>query len=164
MHPVSRFVVAAFLFTAVPGFAAETFDRQAVVSRVAGFLEEMYVDPKIGKDLADHLRRRQKEGAFDNCSAPAALADAVTRAMREVADDKHLYVRYGQDTSGMGGGVRIEHRAAAPGGAGDAPPPPGAIRRVVVAPQDAPPPAGERGPARSGVARVERLEGNVGYL
>ena len=153
---------ASFVAAALPAFASESFDRQAVVSRVAGFLEEMYVDPKIGKQLAEHLLRRQKEGAFDSCSAPAALADAVTRAMREVADDKHLYLRYGLDTGGMGAAVRIEHSAPAPGAAGDAPH--GGVRRVVVSPQDAPPPLAERGPARSGVARVERLEGNVGYL
>jgi hypothetical protein len=163
MHPVSRIILvaASFLAAALPALASESFDRQAVVSRVAGFLEEMYVDPKIGKQLAEHLRSRQKEGAFDNCSAPAALADAVTRAMREVADDKHLYLRYGLDSGGMGGVRRIEHPAA-PGSAGDALP--GAGRRIVVSPQDAPPPLAERGPARSGVARVERLEGNVGYL
>jgi hypothetical protein len=164
MHPVSRIILvaASFLAAALPALASESFDRQAVVSRVAGFLEEMYVDPKIGKQLAEHLRRRQKEGAFDSCSAPAALADAVTRAMREVADDKHLYLRYGQDASGMAGGVRIERSAGGPAGAGDAPH--GGVRKVVVAPQDAPPPLAERGPARSGVARVERLEGNIGYL
>lgn len=164
MHSVSRILLAAasFYAAAIPAFASESFDRQAVVSRVAGFLEEMYVDPKIGRELAEHLRRRQKDGAFDSCSAPAALADAVTRAMREVADDKHLYLRYGLDTGGMGAAVRIDHSASAPGAAGDAPH--GGARRVVVSPQDSAPPGAERGPARSGVARVERLEGNVGYL
>ena len=75
--------------------APAAFDRKAVVSSVADRVEELYVDPKIGKALAEHLRRRLNEGAFNSCAAPSALADALTRALREVADDKHLSVRAG---------------------------------------------------------------------
>jgi hypothetical protein len=153
-------LASSLLVAGLPSFASETFDRKAVVEKVADLLEEMYVDPKTGKALADHLRKRQAEGAFEACAAPAALADAVTRAMREVADDKHLSVRYGADTAFPSGAMRIQRSGPAP----MEPPPPGAVRRVVVAPEDGPRAPAERGPARSGVARVERLEGNVGYL
>ena len=165
MHPLTRapfFAASLFAVASLAGLSAESFDRQAVVSRVADLLDEMYVDPKIGKDVADHLRRRQKEGAFDKCGAPSALADAVTKAMREVADDKHLYLRYGQEPGFPTGGMRVVH--SAPGTAAAEAPAEG-VRRVVVAPPDgAPSPMAGTGPARSGVARVERLEGNVGYL
>jgi retinol-binding protein 3 len=178
MRSLPGFLLAASLLaSSLSSSASETFDRKAVVSKVADLLEEMYVDPKTGKTLADHLRKRQAEGAFDACAAPAALADAVTRAMREVADDKHLYVRYGEDPAFPSSAMRIQRSApeatdpVPPGGVRrivatpeDSPPPPGATRRVISAPGEGTHPPVEAGPARSGVARVERLDGNVGYL
>lgn len=134
-------------------------DRKAIVQAVADRVEELYVDPKTGKALAEHLRRRLDEGAFNSCSSPAALADALTRVLREVADDKHLNVRSGGEDAGAA--PRI-HMGPGPGPGGE----PGGSgpRRVLVAPGDRPAEGRDREAARSGVARVERLEGNVGYL
>ena len=161
MRPVARIFLALLLLaSAFPAAASEAFDRKAIVSRIAELLEEMYVDPKTGREVAEHLRRREAAGAFDVCASPATLADALTRAMREAADDKHLYVRYGEDPAFPTGGVRIVRDA--PGA--PAVHPPDGVRRVVVAPQDGPSPAAAPAPSKSGVGRVERLEGNVGYL
>jgi hypothetical protein len=161
MRLVARILPALLLLaSALPAKAAQDLDRKVIVSRIAELLEEMYVDPKTGREVARHLRSREAAGAFDGCASPAALADALTRAMREIANDKHLSVRYGQDAGFPSGGVRIERDA--PGASGPAPP--GAVRRVVVGPDAGPGPAADRGASKSGVSRVERLEGNVGYL
>jgi hypothetical protein len=141
-----------------PARADATFDRRAVVERVAALVDELYVDPKTGKALAEHLRKKLAQGAFDSCSAPSDLADALTRALREVADDKHLNVRSG--ASAVGGPVRIVR-----GGPGPEGHEPGAAgRRIVAGPNGRSAEGPERATARSNVARVERLDGNVGYL
>lgn len=139
--------------------ADATFDRKAVVERVAERVDELYVDPKTGKALAEHLRKKLAQGAFDSCSTPFALADALTRALREVADDKHLGVRFGADASG--GQMRIVREGPGHGGQEAAP---SGGRRIVVGPNNRPAESHDRTPARSNVARVDRLDGNVGYL
>src|SRR5260221_9234766 len=96
---------AALGMLAVPARGGGTFDRKAVVERVADLVDELYVDPKTGQALSEHLRKKLAKGAFDSCSAPFDLADALTRALREVADDKHLNVRFGANAAG--GPVRI---------------------------------------------------------
>jgi hypothetical protein len=150
---------AALAALAVPARADATFDRKAVVERVAAMVDELYVDPKTGKALAEHLRKKLAQGAFDSCSTPIAMADALTRALREVADDKHLGVRFGGDAAG--GPMRIVRGGPEPGG--HEPAAPGG-RRIVVGPTERPAEGSDRSAARSNVARVERLDGNVGYL
>jgi retinol-binding protein 3 len=155
------FCAAAALSTLAGSARADVkFDRKAVVERVAELVDELYVDPKTGKALAEHLRKKLAQGAFDSCSAPSDLGDALTRALREVADDKHLSVRFGASAA-AGGPVRIVRGGPGPGGHGPAPP---AERRIVAGPNERPAEGPDRAPARSNVARVERLDGNVGYL
>jgi len=130
-----------------------------VVERVADLVDELYVDPKTGKALAEHLRKKLAQGAFDSCSAPSDLADALTRALREVADDKHLGVRFGANAAS--GPVRIVR--GGPGAGGHEPAAPGG-RRIIVGPNGRSAEGSDRSAERSSVARVERLDGNVGYL
>src|SRR5258706_5922730 len=152
--PTILCAAAGLATLAVPARADATFDRKAVVERVADLVDELYVDPKTGKALSEHLRKKLAQGAFDSCSAPFDLADALTRALREVADDKHLNVRFGANAAA--GPVRIVR-----GGPGPGPHDPAAGgRRIVAGPAEGP----DRAPARSNVARVERLDGDVGYL
>src|SRR4029077_21130355 len=112
--PMILCAAAALAMLASPAPADATFDRKAVVERAAELVDELYVDPKTGKALAEHLRKKLAQGAFDSCSAPFALADALTRALREVADDKHLGVRFGGDAAG--GPMRIVPGGPGPGG------------------------------------------------
>ena len=69
--PLIRVLAAFSILAAALPAAFSEFDRDTVVSGVAGVLEETCVDPKTGKELAEHLRRRQKEGAFDSCACAA---------------------------------------------------------------------------------------------
>jgi hypothetical protein len=157
--PMILCAAAALSTLAGPARADATFDRKAVVERVAELVDELYVDPKTGKALAEHLRKKLAQGAFDSCSAPFDLADALTRALREVTDDKHLNVRFGANAV-AGGPVRIVRGGPGPGG--HEPASPGGRR--IVGPNERPAEGPDRAPARSNVARVERLDGNVGYL
>src|SRR5258706_8579311 len=156
--PMILCAAAGLATLAVPARADATFDHKAVVERVADLVDELYVDPKTGKALSEHLRKKLAQGAFDSCSAPSDLADALTRALREVADDKHLNVRSG--ASAAGGPMRIVRGGPGPGGHEPA----AAGRRIVAGPNEHPAQGPDRAPARANVARVERLDGNVGYL
>ena len=56
--PILLCFAAALATLATPARADATFDRKAVVERVAELVDELYVDPKTGKTLAEHLRKK----------------------------------------------------------------------------------------------------------
>jgi hypothetical protein len=62
---------------------------------VVHLIEELYVSPEDGRRIAAQMRARFAAGAYDKFAAdPLQLADALTRDLREIGKDKHLYVRY----------------------------------------------------------------------
>jgi hypothetical protein len=67
--------------TRVVEFAANTFDRS-------------YVDPRIGKLMADDLRKRAARGEYRAMLYGDAFAKSLTRQLREISHDKHLEVRF----------------------------------------------------------------------
>ncbi len=64
-------------------------ERNAVL-RAADLLEEDYVIPDTGRELASMLRSRAAQ--FAALDDPEAFAVAVTAAMQEIANDLHLRV------------------------------------------------------------------------
>ncbi|QDV05668.1 Peptidase family S41 [Planctomycetes bacterium Poly30] len=114
--------------------------RAAVIDRVCTLLEEKYVFPETATKCAKHLRALTLEGAFQGMADREALAARLTEILQEVGNDQHLLVR---------------------------------LRRPVEATPSRHPalPARERFTRREagrqqnfGFERVERLEGNVGYV
>ena len=59
MNRLTKLLCAGAVLLALTGEARAdaTFDRKAVVERVAELVDELYVDPKTGKALAEHLRQ-----------------------------------------------------------------------------------------------------------
>ncbi|HVG29519.1 MAG TPA: S41 family peptidase [Pyrinomonadaceae bacterium] len=130
---------------------------------VAHLLEELYVSPEDGRRIAAQMRARFAAGAYDKLAAdPVQLADALTRDLREIGKDKHLYVRY--DPSSADAPVvttdawdrerqrnREERRRNAAGARADVMEPDArqleSLRR-----------------SNNYFRRVERLDGNVGYV
>jgi hypothetical protein len=111
---------------------------RSVAENVAGLVERMYVSPDTGRLVATHLRARAAAGAFDDAADNVALGSLLSEAIRTVSGDRHLAVRVAPPGGGMGPG--------------------GPVRRADGA---AEPPSD---PAAIGFTRVERLEGNVGYV
>jgi retinol-binding protein 3 len=109
---------------------------RSVAENVAALVERMYVLPDTARLLAAHLRTRAAAGAFDDAADNLALGGLLSAEMRTVSGDRHLAVRAGPGGGGPGGPMRR------PDGAGEAP----------------------SGPAAIGFTRVERLDGNVGYV
>ena len=113
-------------------------ERQAVVLRISELLEQRYVYQAVGEESGADLMARLQAGEFDDVSDPAAFAARLTDALQDVSHDKHLRVR-----------VRPPQRAQ--------------VERDD--PARARAQAATRAKARNyGFEKVERLEGNVGYV
>ena len=113
-------------------------DRRAVVARVAALLDEHYVFPEVAKQCGAHLQAELEAGHFDEATTAKSFAIALTEAVQSVSHDKHVRVR-----------VRRPERVE--------------VERVNPIRAQAEQVARQRR-ENFGFERVERLEGNVGYL
>jgi hypothetical protein len=68
-------------------------ERGEVVESVAELLERLYPAPDTGQAIADHLRARQRAGAFDGLGEAEAFAARLTQEMQSINADPHLNVR-----------------------------------------------------------------------
>lgn len=110
--------------------AADTLDRATradVAESVARLLEEQYVKPEVGREMASLLRERAAAGAWPEAAEPGAFARALTGDLGAIARDLHLVVM-------------------PPPGSGEAQPPEGSRRVVRVSPGGADAPAGAGAP------------------
>ncbi|WP_410787719.1 S41 family peptidase [Kribbella sp. C-35] len=109
----------------------------AVVDQVATLVETHYVFPEVGKVVADRLTAAASDGRYDDLSEPAELADRVTADLQMGNDDKHLRLLYHVDELFDDDDDPVAEEAAW-------------VRRVEL--------------TAAGMARAERLPGNVGVL
>jgi hypothetical protein len=117
----------------IPGDPITPAERDEVLARLIGAIEQYYVMQDTARMITAHLRARDGAGAFDEIRDAAALAEILTREMQAVNGDRHLSVRPAAPPAAAGAGS---------GAGADVP----------------------DGPAAIGFTRVERLEGNVGYI
>ena len=126
--------------------AAEQLSGREIVTKAMELLRANYVFPEQAERAATAIEARLEAGEYDDLDE-ITLTERLTGHLQEVTGDKHLRVR-------LGGG---------PPRARPAPPEPGT-----------PGPEGPRAQASGmrqrgrldnfGIRRVERLDGNVGYL
>jgi len=69
-------------------------DWQPVIRAAIANVKEYYVDPAVGKKMADALQIHLKNGDYDSAKGGAALAAMLTQQMREVSHDTNLIVVY----------------------------------------------------------------------
>lgn len=87
-----RILIAAALLAASIATAAQPRERNAaVVERVAELIQHEYVDPALGRTIADALRRELASGAYA-ASSDEALATALTTTIRGLSGPGHLSV------------------------------------------------------------------------
>ena len=72
--------------------AIDSETRALVVNRVADMIRKHYVFPENGKAMAAHIRTRLSEGAYDGYGETIPFCRQVTADLREVVNDKHLFV------------------------------------------------------------------------
>jgi hypothetical protein len=146
--------------------AAEQLSGREIAAKALELLRENYVFPELAGQVAAAVEARLAAGEYDNLDE-IALTDLLTEHLREVSGDKHLAVRLGG-----GPGPRREpgpergpergpgHTVGRPDGdkrdrADDEPADPEA-RRLKMR---------QMGRLDNfGIHRVERLDGNIGYL
>ncbi len=151
--------------------AAEQMSGREIVTTAMSLLRANYVFPEVAEQAATAVEARLAAGEYDDLDE-ITLTDLVTTHLQEITGDKHLRLR-------PGGGPGPRPGGPGPGGPGPGPDGPG----------PGPVPGGPgRGPVRGepaepgnhearrlamrqmgrldnfGIRRVERLDGNVGYL
>lgn len=113
-----------------------TDEIHTLIDRLAALVAEHYVFPEVGAEVAARLTKASAAGQYDALTEPEALGARVTADLQEGNQDLHLRLKYHQD-------------------------------EVV---DETDPVAEELDRSRrseaaaGGMARVERLEGNVGLL
>ncbi|MFN3945817.1 MAG: S41 family peptidase [Allosphingosinicella sp.] len=122
--------------------------RQEAAENIAAAAETLYVDIPAGAALARTIRQRLRSGAYDRQTDPTSFAAALTSDLRSAVSDLHLRVAY------------EPHRDVSTGPAQAAGSPGGARMMTRIDGRG----ASEIARTNFGFDRVERLEGNVGYL
>ncbi len=139
--------------------AAEQLSSQEIVIKAVALLRENYVLPDLAEQVAATVEARLAAGEYDNRDE-IALAELLTSHLQEASGDRHLRVRLG---AAPGPGRREPGRPGPPDQ-----PAGGQARRGKAKPADR---AARLLRMRQmgrldnfGIHRVERLDGNIGYL
>jgi hypothetical protein len=157
--------------------ADEQLTGREIVTKALALLRENYVFPEVADRVAGETEARLAAGDYDNLDE-IALTDLLTEHLQAASDDKHLRVRLGgspgprprRDGPGRDGPGRD---GPGDGGPGDGGPDRDGPDRDDAGPDGDGPPDREamRRKMRRmgrfinfGIHRVERLDGNVGYL
>lgn len=114
--------------------------RALVVARTAEFVEANYVLPDAAHTLAEAVRRRAREGAYEALPSASVLAEALTADLRAAHPDRHLAVVFSAEPTAMQSEAGALPEAEA-------------IRQRTNARRQ-----------NHFVERAEHLDGNVGYL
>ncbi len=123
-----------------PDMKVDAAMRKAVVDTLAERIERLYVFPDKGRETSRALRKRLASREYDRITSAQELSDSLTSHLRAATHDLHLRVNY-------------RHQPVPPRSANGPPPEAELQRRREM---------GRR--TNHGFERVERLQGNVGYL
>ncbi|WP_078030876.1 S41 family peptidase [Massilia sp. KIM] len=114
--------------------------RQELIDKLSATIEQRYVFPDVGREIAARLRERQRSGAYDGIASASRLTQVLSQEMQALSKDRHLRVVYSDEP------VLVRRAQAAST-------PEEAARQL------------EALRARNfGVERIERLPLNIGYL
>ena len=124
-----------------PAVAPATVDaalRTQVIEGAIGHMQKAYIFADVAEKMAAALREKAAKNEYDAITAPRELADRLTRDLQEVSRDKHLRIIFNPDgLPARGGPPTAEERARA---------------------------LTEERRRNFGFEKVERLDGNVGYI
>jgi len=141
----------------------EQMSGREIVTTAVSLLRTNYIFPEIAEQAAAAITARLAAGEYDNLDE-ITLTELVTRHLQDITGDKHLRLRLGGGPTPGPGGPRGPGPGPrpGPGGPGPGPGPEGTepedreARRLAMR---------QRGQLDNfGIRRVDRLDGNVGYL
>lgn len=81
-----------------PKVDSETREQLKII--MPYLLENLYVLPDKGKQIAAQHRAKFESNAYENFTDFEQFAKAVTKDLREIGNDKHLYLRYDPAANG----------------------------------------------------------------
>ena len=125
-----------------PDLTIDQAVRQQVIDKAIAVLRKSYVFPDVAAKLETLLKDRVRAGAYDKMTSANAFADQLTKDLQSVSHDKHMRMRYSAKVV-----PPSDHDP-------DGPPTPEDIaqtRKMI-------------GETNGGLVKVERLDGNIGYL
>ena len=114
--------------------------RREVVEKTIKLLNENYVFPKVAREIDSSLQNKLKQGEYDKISNPREFSQKLTEDLRKVSQDKHLRVFYSirpipeSNNQNQPTAEQLENQRRF-------------AKRV-----------------NHGFERVERLQGNIGYI
>src|SRR5689334_10979192 len=111
--------------------------RAAIIEGALKHLNDAYVFPEVAKKMEAAIRERLQRREYDSITNPALLVTTLTQHLREVSHDKHLRVAY--NPAGFPVAKEPSKEALEK-------------MRAIASQQN------------FGFQKVERLDGNVGYL
>lgn len=121
-----------------PPGTVDAATRQQVIEGAIAHMRRAYIFENVAEQMAVALLANQKQGAYDKLTAAADFAQTLTTHLQEVSRDKHLRIIYAAEgLAGRQAPATPEERA----------------QRLA---------AERRG--NFGLHRVERLDGNIGYI
>jgi len=77
-----------------------------IVEEIAQFVEDRYIFPNVGVEIAKHLRARHRDKAYSSLPSLGALARELTKDMRAISNDAHLGVV--ERRGGLKQGIPVE--------------------------------------------------------
>jgi Peptidase family S41/N-terminal domain of Peptidase_S41 in eukaryotic IRBP len=83
--------------TPVEGLKFDTAERRRVTEAVIQNIKNHYIDSEVAQKTANVLLAHEKNGDDDKVTEGGALADLLTRQVREVSHDMHLEVVYSEE-------------------------------------------------------------------
>ena len=143
MHPRSLFLLPALVFTLTAQEAAAPVapaQRKEVVEALARALKAQYVFPEVAEAVGKALQAKAAKGGYDSATTARAFAETLSADLRELGKDGHFRVRFDPQFK-----PRDEE---------ERPPTKEEVAEM------------RQSTARRayGLAKVEQLPGNVGYL
>jgi hypothetical protein len=112
--------------------------RASVIDGALNHLKTAYVFPETAEKMAEAIRARAQKKEYDSIASARTFADTLTKNLQEVSHDKHLRVIYSAE--------------------------PFPAFRAAPSPEDRARGLAEERRRNFGFQRVERLDGNVGYV
>ena len=123
-----------------PATKLSAAQRRTVVESLSEALLARYVFPAVAAAIGPALRTRLEAGAYDALDQPSAFAETLTQDLRTFGKDGHFRVRHDPDFKSQPDD--------------DRPPSPEEVSQIRT----------QVARRAFGIARVEQLPGNIGYL
>jgi hypothetical protein len=120
-----------------PDFTITAQQRAEIIDTMLKKLEQSYIYPDKAKEMGKAIRARQEKKEYDQITSARLLSETLTNHLQEVSHDKHLRVIYSRDPLPKPRKPTADERTR--------------MRTM-------------QGKNNFGFEKVERLDGNIGYL